>query len=110
MARPRSPITAEVLSVYRTTGAVLTWRTVADELVIRNVIGEAPAELELVRIAVRCSCQRGELVPAGAMRGAGRTRPPMGYRIARPDEIGPARQTAVADRCHAVAQMLLAWG
>ncbi len=115
MARPRSEITTAVLDLYRLLAEtdpdqVMTWQMAAAALQQQGVIGAARAEAELVCRTVRNCAIRGELIATGSLRGAGRTRPPMGYRWPRPDDRTAAERTSRrADRGLVVQQMLLAW-
>lgn len=115
MARPRSEITGVVLDLYRELAAtdpdrVMTWHQVADALQERGVIGTARGEIALVQRTVRNCTDRGELTATGTLRGAGRTRPPMGYRWPRPgDRTAADRTGSRVDRALVVQQMMLAW-
>lgn len=86
MARPRSEVTIAMLEVFGGQSEPMTWRTVAEELARRGVIGAAlaPGDLRLLHRAVGEAYRRGELVNVGVARGIpGQTRPPCCIGCAR---------------------------
>lgn len=113
MARPRSEITIAMLEVFRGQSEPMTWRTVAEELARRGVIGAAlaPGEVRLVRDSVWGACRRGELVAVGVVRGLpGRTRPPALYRLRKDGDPMRGTSNAAAERARALAELLDAFG
>ncbi|NYG31643.1 hypothetical protein HZU83_20775 [Sphaerotilus montanus] len=112
MARPRSEVTIAMLEVFGGQSEPMTWRTVAEELARRGVIGAAlaPGDLRLLHRAVGEAYRRGELVNVGVARGIpGQTRPPVLYRLRKEGDPPRKRSEKRELQARAIAELLKAW-